>query len=180
LVIPHATLAPTSTLGALATLPEEVGWLASRKSPDTRRVYAQDIQHFCRALGMTSRDEIRRVDRKAVIAWERYMREAQRLHPVTIRRRLSVLSRMFTYLVRYGVMTHNPVQAVERPAINRWAAMTPGLRPAAGAGLTGRPGPIYYPGPARPRHDVRGSARRLTPLRNHPLQRPRSIEQARL
>ena len=47
------------------------------------------------------------------------MREVQRLHPVTIRRRLSALSSLFTHLVRYGVVTHNPVQAVERPAINR-------------------------------------------------------------
>jgi len=79
LAILPATLSRLSPLDALATLPEEDVWLASRKSPDTQRVYAQDIQHFCRALGITARDELRRVDRQAVIAWERSMREVQRL-----------------------------------------------------------------------------------------------------
>jgi hypothetical protein len=55
-------------MDALATLPEEEVWFASWKSPETRRVYAQDIQCFCRALGITSRDELRRVTRQAVIA----------------------------------------------------------------------------------------------------------------
>jgi site-specific recombinase XerD len=75
------------------------------------------------------REELRRVDRKAVIAWERSMREGQRLHPTTIRRRLSVLSSLFTHLLRYGVVVQNPVQAVERPATNRWEGMTPAFTP---------------------------------------------------
>jgi hypothetical protein len=57
------TLSRRSPLDALATLPEEEVWLASWKSPGTRRVYAQDIRHCCRALGITSRDELRRVTR---------------------------------------------------------------------------------------------------------------------
>jgi site-specific recombinase XerD len=92
LAIPHDTLLRPSPLDALASILEEEVWLASRKSPDTRRVYTQDIQHFLRALDITSREELRRVDRKAVIAWERHMREVQRLHPSTIRRRSSALS----------------------------------------------------------------------------------------
>jgi integrase/recombinase XerD len=139
LVIPHAALATPSSVDALATLPEEEIWLAGRKSPETRRVYAQDIQHFCRALGITSRDELRRVDRQAVIAWERYMREVQRLHPVTIRRRLSALSSLFTHLVRFGVVAHNPMQAVERPAINRWEGMTPAFTPQQARALLDAP-----------------------------------------
>ncbi len=139
LAISPDTLSRLSPVDALATLPEEEVWLASRKSPDTRRVYAQDIQHFCRALGITSRDELRRVDRQAVIAWERSMREVQRLHPVTIRRRLSALSSLFTHLVRYGVVVHNPVQAVERPAINRWEGMTPAFTPQQARALLDAP-----------------------------------------
>jgi integrase/recombinase XerD len=139
LAIPPDTLVTSSPLDALATLPEEEVWLASRKSPGTRRVYAQDVQHCCRALGITSRDELRRVTRQAVIAWERYMREVQRLHPVTIRRRLSALSSLFTHLVRYGVVAHNPVQAVERPAINRWEGMTPAFTPQQARALLDAP-----------------------------------------
>jgi integrase/recombinase XerD len=146
LAIPHVTLATPSTVDALATLPEEEVWLASRKSLDTRRVYAQDIQHCCRALGITSRDELRRVNRQAVIAWERYMREVQRLHPVTIRRRLSALSSLFTHLMRFGVVTHNPVQPVERPAINRWEGMTPALTPQQARALLDAPDPFTIHG----------------------------------
>ena len=71
LALSPATPSRPALVDALATLPEEEVWLASRKSLGTRRVYAQDVQHFCRALGITSRDELRRVDRQAVIAWER-------------------------------------------------------------------------------------------------------------
>jgi len=49
---------------------------------------------------------------------------------VTIRRRLSALSSLFAHLVRYGVVTHSPVQAVERAAINRREGMTPALTPS--------------------------------------------------
>jgi site-specific recombinase XerC len=100
LTIPRDAMPVHSPLDALATIPEEEVWLASRRSPDTRRVDTQDIHHFLRALGITSRDELRRVDRKAVRVWERSMREVQGLHPTTIRRRLSALSSLFTHLVR--------------------------------------------------------------------------------
>jgi hypothetical protein len=132
LAIPHDTLSRLSPLDALATLPEEEVWLASRKSPDTRRVYAQDVHHFLRALGITSRDELRRVDRKAVIAWERSMRAVQRLHP------------------------------------------------AAGSSLTGRPRFDHHPRAAGPSDALHGSTSRLTPLRNHSAESPRSADHAQL
>ena len=139
LAILPATLSRLSRLDALATLPEEEVWLGSRKSPDTRRVYAQDIQHFCRALGITSRDELRRVDRKAVIAWERSMREVQAPSPGDHSAALIGPVQPVHASVRYGVVMHNPVQAVERPAINRWGRDDPRLYPPAGTRLTRRP-----------------------------------------
>jgi integrase/recombinase XerD len=56
---------------------------------------------------------------KAVIAWERFMRESEHAAPSTVRRRLAALSSLFKHLVRHGEAARNPVAEIERPAINR-------------------------------------------------------------
>jgi site-specific recombinase XerD len=63
------------TVAALADIPEEDIWLAKQKSKRTRRAYKLDVQHFMRTLNIHSYDELRQVDHRAVIAWERIMRE---------------------------------------------------------------------------------------------------------
>src|SRR6202043_1915451 len=77
------------------------------------------LRHFMAILAITERDELRQADHRAVIAWERHMREVERAVPSTIRRRLSALSSLFKHLVRHGHASKNPVTEVERPAINR-------------------------------------------------------------
>src|SRR5207253_7165832 len=72
-----------------------------------------------RTLGITSPEELRQADHKAVIAWERYMRETEHAASSTIRRRLAALSSLYKHLVRHGHAARNPVGEVERPAINR-------------------------------------------------------------
>jgi integrase/recombinase XerD len=67
------------------------------------------------------------------------MLEGQHLHPTTIRRRLSALSSLFTHLVRYGMVAQNPVQAVKRPAINRWEGLTPAFTPQHSRALLDAP-----------------------------------------
>jgi site-specific recombinase XerD len=104
-------------------------WLASRKSPNTRKAYAHDVQHFIRMLGITSQHALRRVDHKAVVAWERYIRAVKGVQPLTIRRRLAGLSSLFQHLVRYHLVRSNPVREIARPAINRWQGMTPAFTP---------------------------------------------------
>jgi integrase/recombinase XerD len=108
-----------ATLDQLAAIPEEEIWLAKQKSPQTRRAYKLDVRHFMRALGITSADELRQVDHRAVIAWERMQREQDGDEPSTVRRRLAALSSLFKHLVRHGVVIRNPVVDVERPRINR-------------------------------------------------------------
>src|SRR5215472_18932632 len=100
---------------ALAEIPEEEIWLAKQKSKRTRRAYKLDVQHFMRTLHITSYEELRRVDHKAVITWERIMRETDGDAPSTVRRRLSALSSLFKHLVRYDHAEKNPVTEVERP-----------------------------------------------------------------
>jgi integrase len=77
------------------------------------------VQHFMRTLNITSPEELRQADHKAVIAWESFMRETEHAEASTIRRRLSALSSLYSHLVRHGYAPRNPVREVERPAINR-------------------------------------------------------------
>jgi site-specific recombinase XerD len=106
-------------LDALAAIPEEEVWLASQKSARTRRAYRQDVAHFMRALGITAPAQLRQIDHRAVIAWERMLREQERAAPSTVRRRLAALSSLFKHLVRHGAVARNPVADVRRPAVNR-------------------------------------------------------------
>ncbi len=108
----------------LAGIPEEEIWWTSRKSARTRRAYRNDVAHFMRTLSIRSPDELRRVDHRAVMAWERLMREEQGSQASTVRRRLAALSSLFAHLVKFGVVEMNPVRDVERPAINRREGMT--------------------------------------------------------
>jgi site-specific recombinase XerD len=110
---------PPTVMERLAEIPEEEIWLAKQKSARTRRAYRLDVRHFMATLGITSTDELRQVDHRAVIAWERHMREVERAAPSTIRRRMSALSSLFKHLARHGHATKNPVTEIERPAINR-------------------------------------------------------------
>jgi integrase/recombinase XerD len=109
----HLPARPTATaVGTIATLaeiPEEDIWLAKQKSARTRRAYRLDVQHFLRTLAIGSAAELRAADYRAVIAWERFMRESEHAAPSTIRRRLAALSSLFKHLVRHGHAAKNPV-----------------------------------------------------------------------
>jgi integrase/recombinase XerD len=109
----------SSPLARLADIPEEEIWLAKQKSKRTRRAYKLDVQHFMRTLHITTYEELGKADHRAVIAWERIMRELDEAEPSTIRRRLAALSSLFKHLVRHGHAEKNPVAEVERHAINR-------------------------------------------------------------
>src|SRR3954451_10553754 len=106
-------------LDTLAAIPEEEIWLAKQKSPRTRRAYRLDVRPFLRALGISEIDQLRSVDHRAVIPWERMQREQEGAAASTIRRRLAALSSLFKHLVKHGAASRNPVVDVERPTINR-------------------------------------------------------------
>jgi hypothetical protein len=52
------------------------------------------------------------------------MREEEGKEASTVRQRLTALSSLFTYLVKFGVVETNPVREVEWPAVNRREGMT--------------------------------------------------------
>jgi integrase/recombinase XerD len=114
---PKAKL-PTA-MEKLAEIPEEEIWVAMQKSARTRRAYRLDVQHFMRTLAITTSDELRQVDHRAVIAWERIMRETEHAAPSTVRRRLSALSSLFKHMVSHSHAPKNPVREINRPNINR-------------------------------------------------------------
>jgi integrase/recombinase XerD len=108
--------ARVSTIAQLADIPKEEIWLSKQKRVPTRHAYRRDVQHFGRTLAITAPEESGQADHKAVIAWERYMREAEGAASSTIRRRLAAL--LYKHLVRHGHAPRNPVGQIERPAVN--------------------------------------------------------------
>jgi integrase/recombinase XerD len=128
-----------STVAALADIPEEDIWLAKQKSKRTRRAYRQDVRHFMRTLTIRSYAELRQVDHRAVIAWERIMREIEEAAPSTVRRRLAALSSLFKHLKHHHHVESNPVADVERPAINRREGSTLAFSRADAARLLNTP-----------------------------------------
>lgn len=112
------------SVDALAAIPEEEVWLASRKSARTRRADRHDVAHFMRTFEITSPEALRKIDHRAVMAWERLMREEEGREATTVRRRLAALSSLFAHLVKFGVVEVNPVRDVGRPAVNRREGMT--------------------------------------------------------
>jgi hypothetical protein len=75
-VLPEGTSRNTlpSPLSKLGDIPEEEIWLAKRKSKCTRRAYKLDVQHFMKTMMIRTYDELRHVDHRAAISWERIMR----------------------------------------------------------------------------------------------------------
>lgn len=97
---------------ALPLVVTRPGQLASQKSSRARRAYRQDVAHFMRTLSITTPDQLRQVDHRAVTAWERIMREQEGAASSTIRRRLAALSSLFKHLVRHGTAGRNPVVGI--------------------------------------------------------------------
>ena len=112
------------SVDALAAIPEEEVWLTSRKSARTRRAYRNDVAHFMKTFGIVSPEALRKIDHRAVMAWERLMREEEGIQATTVRRRLAALSSLFAHLVKFDVVDMNPVREVERPVVNRREGMT--------------------------------------------------------
>jgi integrase/recombinase XerD len=119
ITLPTGTGRRVSTVAEFADIPEEEIWLQKQKSARTRRAYRLDVQHFMRTLTITTPEELRQANHKAVIAWERFMRESEHVTASTIRRRLAALSSLYKHMVRHGHAARNPVGEVERPTINR-------------------------------------------------------------
>lgn len=99
-------------------------WLASRKSDHTRRAYFRDLADYlawCEGTHLDPRDA-KRGDLDAYAA-----ARCAALSTTSAARRLSTLSSWYRYLASNDVTGGNPVEAVDRPAVDRDASATVGL-----------------------------------------------------
>ena len=117
-----------TNLRLLQSVPEEEVWLAGQLSPHTRRAYKRDVAHFVDTLKIRSADELRQVNRAAVVAWQNVMKE-RGIKARTIRRRLSALSSLFAHLVAHRRADTNPVRDIKRPRVNRRQGTTRAFSP---------------------------------------------------
>jgi len=108
-VVSRQTAPVRVSVDAVAAIPEEEVWLASRKSARTRRAYRNDVAHFMKTFGIRSPEELRKVDHRAVMAWERLMREDEGCQSITVLRRLVSLSSLFTDLGMIDIVVMYPV-----------------------------------------------------------------------
>ena len=125
---------------------EEEIWLASQKSARTRRAYKQDLAYFMRTFGITAPEQLRQVDHRAVMAWERIMREHEGAAASTVRRGLAALSSLFKHLVRQGGAGRNPVVDVQRPSLNKEEGSTAAFSKAQARRLLDAPRPTPWRG----------------------------------
>jgi integrase/recombinase XerD len=132
-------------LDLLKAIPEEELWLQSQQSPGTRLAYRSDVVRFMRFLQIRTTEELRKVDRGAVIAWKREL-EITGTKPITVRRKLAALSSLFSHLVHHQVLSLNPCREIRRPRINRRSGATPAFSPAQARAILDAPDPATLQG----------------------------------
>lgn len=107
------------------------GWLSKTPSPATRDSYARDLGQFLnyRGIDRSRLDELARVVPSHVAAWRDHLRTSGAANS-TIRRKLTALRSLFSYLQVYGFTGANPAHGkfVKAPAVPR-DGKTVGLSP---------------------------------------------------
>jgi site-specific recombinase XerD len=98
-----------------------------------------------RFLKIRTTEELRKVDRGAVIAWKRAL-ETTGTKPTTVRRKLAALSSLFSHLVHHQVLSLNPCREIRRPRINRRTGATPAFSPAQARAILDAPDPTTLQG----------------------------------
>lgn len=106
-------------------------WLVRSPSPSTRQNYARDLQQFLKFVGARAAgtEALLDVRPSQVAAWRDALRQ-QGLTNSSIRRKMTALRSLFSYLQTYGYTGANPAHSdfVEAPAVPR-DGKTVGLTP---------------------------------------------------
>jgi site-specific recombinase XerD len=146
-IVPETTVAVAGAdplVAAVAALPLPVddatrrwnlrtataSWLASRRSVHTRRAYFRDLADYLAWCDRTGLDP-RAATRADVDAYA--AAHLATLASASAARRLSTVSSWYRYLVSTGVTDANPVDAVDRPGVDRDSSPTVGLTGAQAA-----------------------------------------------
>ncbi len=108
-----------------------LGWLTKTPSAETRENYTRDLHQFLdfHGIARSHHDELTTVLPSHVAAWRDHLRERGSANS-TIRRKLTALRSLFSYLQVYGYTGANPAHGkfVKAPAVSR-DGKTVGLSP---------------------------------------------------
>lgn len=110
----------------LRDLPPEAEWFANIDNPNTRRAYRNDVRDFLIFSGLTGTAQLREVTRVHVIAWRTHL-VGRGLSDATIRRKLSAVSSLFSFLAENNSVLISPVEGVKRPKVDSLEGKTPAL-----------------------------------------------------
>ena len=85
------------------------GWLVRTPSQQTQVNYQRDLQQFVKFMRIdpAKLDELTRIRPEHVAAWREHLQQAGRSN-ATIRRKMTVLRSLFSYLQVYGYTGANP------------------------------------------------------------------------
>lgn len=105
-------------------------WLLKSPSRDTQSNYQRDLNQFIVFLGFANLDELPKIRPEHVAAWRDHL-AARGLTNSSIRRKLTVLRSLFSYLQTYGYVGANPahsdfVAAPAAPRDGKTLGLTPG------------------------------------------------------
>ncbi len=126
--LPCMTMVATLHGGVLATswqgsgFPAEdwlvAAYLASTRTPSTRRAYARDVATWRRWL--TERGvPLLEATRVVVDAYARHATEVHGMSPSTVARRLSALARVYRYAISANLVTRSPLETVDRRRVGK-------------------------------------------------------------
>lgn len=112
------------TFDKLQDIPPEVEWFANIDNLKTRRAYKIDLNDFMSFVGLKQLEDLRVLTRAHVLAWRTEL-ESRDLAKSTIRRKLSALSSLYSYLNDANAVLNNPVDGVKRPKVDTYEGKTP-------------------------------------------------------
>jgi site-specific recombinase XerD len=132
LSVPDATASPQAMALRQKIAEARAAWLARSPSADTRSNYQRDLEQFLAFAGipLSEPEQLVRVLPRQISAWRDHL-AGQRLTNSSIRRKLTVLRSLFSYLQTYGYSGVNPAHGkfVAAPSAPR-DGKTVGLSPA--------------------------------------------------
>lgn len=111
---------------ALRDVPPEAEWFANIDNANTRRAYRNDVRDFLVFNGLSGTAQLRQVTRVHVITWRAHL-VGRGLSDATIRRKLSAVSSLFSFLAENNSVLISPVEGVKRPKSDSSEGKTPAL-----------------------------------------------------
>lgn len=106
-----------SVFEEILEIPEELLWRANFNSDNSIETYDTAIKSFLTFLGISSPEELRRVDHGHVIAFKNFL-QSKGHSPRTINNRLSAISSLFKHLIDKQVVKVNVAEGVKRMPVN--------------------------------------------------------------